>query len=165
MAEGRFIYDRFISRLKHSSWQDSFYPEELVIIDKHAKSDWSNVSTSSNATSRRSGFSHSPLVALGYVLTEQKFPYHYIPDREFTVERLMDVTKVTQKQLKRFSEAKNDHELSLKRVRSLTSAGFLCTETCLHKYQYQYSDDSDMTIPTPLNLPRIVIRIENIFVL
>jgi len=62
------------------------------------------------------------------------------------------VATETNKQFKRILEVSSEGETSIKKMKSLASAGVLYAETCLHKYQWPVLDDSDM-IPTPLDLP------------
>lgn len=121
-----------------------------------------------------------PLVALGYVLTQQKCSllglHEYredphvillykiakevieqdIQEHEATVDVLMNVTTVTHKQFKRiYDEVCTDEEPDLKRIKGLAKDGITYTEACLHKYRAEPSSSSSM--PPPVDLPKGVV--------
>ncbi|KAI9365898.1 hypothetical protein BD770DRAFT_377499 [Pilaira anomala] len=150
-----------------NSTNNSVNVNDNVNNSNTSNSNTSNTSTSNTNTTSTNSHFLPPLVALGYVLMEQKCSLfglqykedptvillykiakealeHQIQNHEATVDTLLEVATETQKQFKRIIEAANEGEPSLKKIRSLARAGVLYTEACLHKYQQQSCDDSDV---------------------
>ncbi|KAI7854995.1 hypothetical protein BDC45DRAFT_440047, partial [Circinella umbellata] len=118
-----------------------------------------------------------PLLALGYVLMEEKCSVlglqykddptvmmlyatakkvlnHQIQNHKSIVDILIQTNTVTNRKFKRIIEEcdEDENNESMKRIKSLASAGSLFTETCLHKYSYE--DNTNLsTSSTPPSLP------------
>ncbi|KAI9244667.1 hypothetical protein BDA99DRAFT_610062 [Phascolomyces articulosus] len=111
----------------------------------------------------------SPLVALGYMLMEQKgslsglqrykcnptilllskIVKQYTLDHDIKIQGLVDIATQTRDQFKRILEASNENEPDLKRIRTLASDGVVFTQKCLDKYQRQHNTSNDPSSTTP----------------